>query len=85
MSDATASIVATPDTVSGRARFDGTRLPVESVLGLLVAHGVPGIVEESYPDLPEGWFELLYELRPFLRREYRKALRNARQLQPPVG
>lgn len=78
------SIVSTPDTCSGAARFDGTRLPVSSVLNLLVAHGVPGVVEESYPNLPEGWFDLLDALRPLLRREYRKALRDARQLQPSV-
>ena len=78
---ATVSIVATPQTLSGSARFDGTRLPVESVLRLLVAHRVPGVVEESYPNLPEGWFDLLYELRPVPRAEYRRALHDARQLQ----
>jgi uncharacterized protein (DUF433 family) len=73
-----ASIVSTPDTVSGAARFGGTRLPILSVMGLLNAHREIGPVEDAYPSLPEGWFDLLLALSPCFRREYRNALRQAK-------
>ena len=74
---ASVSIVATPQTLSGAVRFNGTRLPVASVLGLLDAHREIGPVEAAYPSLPEGWFQLLLALEPLLRSKYRAALREA--------
>ncbi len=69
-----AAIVSDAHTLGGTPRFDGTRLGIDTILGWLTG-ATPEVVEESFPHLPPGWFALLAALRPFLRHEYRQAVR----------
>jgi hypothetical protein len=69
-----AAIVSDPYTLGGSPRFDGTRLGIDTILGWLTG-AVPGAVEEAFPHLPPGWYRLLVALRPFLRREFREAVK----------
>ncbi len=69
------AIVATPDTCGGEVRFEGTRVPLRTVLNALHEVVGPDEVSAMYPSLPAGWHALLVELRPFLRRTFREDIR----------
>lgn len=45
-------IVATPDTLHGVPRFNGTRIPVSIVLDNLAAGLTPEEIRQNYPTLP---------------------------------
>lgn len=44
-------IVSTPDILSGKARIDGTRIPVALILGYLAAGNTYDEVISEFPDL----------------------------------
>lgn len=45
------SIVVKPDTCNGRPIFEGTRIPVKTVLGYLAAGESPESIAAEYPAL----------------------------------
>lgn len=69
-----ARLVSTDDTLGGDVRFDGTRIGLRTVLGALT-DATPMKVEAMYPGLPDGWYEVVQALRPYLRRTHRNVLR----------
>lgn len=72
---ATVAIVSTPDTMSGQARFDGTRVPLRIPLAMLAAGEPVETISRMYPTLPEGWYQVALALKGLLRRKYRDAIR----------